>query len=143
MAGDHIRHAGCSCGAVRYEIRGDPVRVSVCHCKQCQLRTGSAFGISCYFPKRNVTVVQGSTHMYERSSDAGRWIRNQFCTSCGNTVLWEAEALPEAFGLAAGAFDQTDWVTPERHVWAESAQNWLSFPLDVEVLEKSNLGKEQ
>ena len=33
---------GCFCGAVRYETVGKPVRVSLCHCRYCQLRTGTA-----------------------------------------------------------------------------------------------------
>ena len=27
---------GCVCGSVRYVARGDPLRVTVCHCTWCQ-----------------------------------------------------------------------------------------------------------
>jgi hypothetical protein len=136
-----VRSGGCSCGAVRYETVGEPIRVSVCHCKQCQLRTGSAFGISCYFPKESVKVLQGSMKTYQRRSDDGRWFRTQFCGVCGSTVLWHLEALPEAIGVAGGSFDNTDWLDPKLHVWASSAQKWIHFPEGVEVLRESNIGK--
>lgn len=139
MGEDAIRHAGCSCGSVRYEVSGNPIRVSVCHCKDCQKRTGSAFGVGCYFRRENVQKLEGSTGLFERTSDAGRWVRNRFCLSCGNTVMWETEVLSHAVGLAAGSFDDTDWVDPKLHVWAGSAQRWTSFQSDAEVLTKSNI----
>jgi hypothetical protein len=37
---------GCQCGAVRYEIRGEPMSLYVCHCRECQRQSSSAFGIS-------------------------------------------------------------------------------------------------
>jgi hypothetical protein len=141
MSDDVVRGGGCSCGAVRFETTGDPVRVGVCHCKECQLRTGSAFGISCYFPADNVKVVQGSPKTYERTSDSGRWARIQFCSQCGSSVLFRVEARPESIGVAGGAFDDTDWIQPELHAWARSAQRWLELPDDVPVLQESAVGK--
>jgi len=40
---------GCACGKVRYHSIGKPARTGLCHCRYCQLRTGTAFGISVYF----------------------------------------------------------------------------------------------
>ena len=36
------RTGGCLCGAVRYELSGDPIRTMVCNCKNCQRTSGSA-----------------------------------------------------------------------------------------------------
>ena len=137
MSEDQVRSGGCSCGAVRYEARGDPIRVGVCHCKECQLRTGTAFGISCYFPKDKVTVLQGSMTIYERSSNSGRWARTQVWVVGCSTVLVNVEAQPQAIGVAGGSFDDTDWINPELHAWARSAQKGVHFPDDAEVLQES------
>lgn len=45
-----FHEGGCLCGAVRYRTEGLPVFTIVCHCRACQHRTGSAFGIGAYFP---------------------------------------------------------------------------------------------
>jgi hypothetical protein len=135
MVQETKRSGQCSCGAVRYEISGDPIRVTVCHCKECQRRTGSAFGVSCYFPKVKIKVLQGSMNTYERVSDGGRSLTYQFCKKCGTTVVWQAELLPQAMGVSGGTFDDTDWLKPERHVWANSAQGWIQFPEGAEVLQ--------
>ena len=55
---------GCFCGAVRYETVGKPIRVSLCHCRYCQLRTGTAFGIGVYFNSEQITFNEGATDTY-------------------------------------------------------------------------------
>ena len=37
---------GCQCGAIRYEVIGEPRQVVVCHCTDCQRQSGSAFGMT-------------------------------------------------------------------------------------------------
>lgn len=44
-----IREGGCLCGTVRYRVKGNPVRASVCHCTFCKRRTGSALGMLVLF----------------------------------------------------------------------------------------------
>jgi hypothetical protein len=36
---------GCLCGKVRYSADVEPAFVGVCHCKNCQKGTGSAFSV--------------------------------------------------------------------------------------------------
>lgn len=123
-----ITRAGqCACGAVRYVTTGKPITISACHCKQWQLRTGSAFGIGCYFPNDKVELLHGLTTTFERSSDSGRKIKFQFCSQCGTTVLWNAEILPNATGIAGGTFQDTDWIVPDKHVWTDCCQKWVDI----------------
>jgi hypothetical protein len=37
---------GCQCGAVRYELTGDPLPLAISHCNECQKQTARAFGMS-------------------------------------------------------------------------------------------------
>jgi hypothetical protein len=32
----NTRTASCTCGELRVEVTGEPIRVSVCHCDECQ-----------------------------------------------------------------------------------------------------------
>ena len=63
---------GCFCGAVRYKTVGKPARVSICHCRYCQLRTGTAFGIGVYFNSEQITFNDGAadTYSYETEMEA-------------------------------------------------------------------------
>jgi hypothetical protein len=33
---------GCACGALRYEISGEPIAMIDCQCRQCQRESGTA-----------------------------------------------------------------------------------------------------
>ena len=138
MAQNH--EGGCSCGAVRYRVIGTPVRSSVCHCSFCQRRTGSAFGIGIYFHDKDVEFLRGELKSYEhRSDETQRWLRMQFCATCGNTVTWTAEALPGIRAIAGGSFDDPGWLELNRHVWLRSAQKWVPIPDGVERFEHGSL----
>jgi len=79
-----IHEGGCLCGSVRYRAEGKPARVSVCHCTDCQRRTGSAFAVVAHFKKENLDVTGGPLSTYEyRSDESHRWIRLEFCLRCG------------------------------------------------------------
>ena len=62
---------GCLCGSVRYVASGDPAFTGICHCRNCQRYTGSAFEPVLGFPSAAVSiqgelktyqVAEGSTH---------------------------------------------------------------------------------
>ena len=74
---------GCGCGSVRYETIGNPTRAGICHCRYCQTRTGSAFGISVYFEESQVTILRGELTEYSFTNSSGRYFRNRFCKKCG------------------------------------------------------------
>jgi hypothetical protein len=121
-------------------VNGDAIRTSACHCTFCQRRTGSAFGISVYFKEGDVEITRGTLQTYEhRSDETGRWQRLQFCSNCGTTLTWIAEALPGARAIAGGTFDDPKSLQIKRHTWMRSAHSWMVPPKDAEVFEQSSL----
>ena len=131
-----VHEGGCLCGAVRYRVKNQPLRASICHCRNCQRRTGSAFGIGAYFRESDIEL-EGELSTYEyRSDETGRWLKMQFCLSCGNTVTWTAEALAGLRAIAGGSFDDPNWLKIDRHGWTRSKQKWVVYPPGVEVFEK-------
>jgi hypothetical protein len=135
-----IHEGGCLCGAVRYRVRGQPARNSACHCTFCQKRTGSAFGLGAYFNDDAVESLTGERRSYQhRSDESGRWLRIEFCTTCGGTVTWTAEALPGMRAFAGGSFDDPQWYRVTRHGWMRSAHRWFTPPAGVELFEKGTL----
>ena len=131
---DNRHEGGCVCSGVRYRTAGPPRRVSACACEWCQKRTGSALGISVYFDIAAVAFTSGALHHYRLKSDAGRWIETDFCPTCGTTVGWRLEFLPDWQGIAGGTFDRpTFWYDLERFVFARTKPAWLTLPDGIEV----------
>jgi len=51
--------AACNCGQLRLTCEGQPVRVSMCHCLECQRRTGAVLSVS-GAPERSSATKHGS-----------------------------------------------------------------------------------
>jgi hypothetical protein len=62
---------GCQCGTVRYEITDDPVALYVCHCRECQKQSSSAFGISVIVKRSEFRVARGEVKVWSRATDSG------------------------------------------------------------------------
>jgi hypothetical protein len=126
-----MREAACSCGQLRLEVDGDPVRVSVCHCLECQRRTGSAFGYQARFPRERVRF-SGEARDYVRSSDDGEERTFSFCPSCGGTVYYVTEGAHDTIAIPVGAFADPGFPEPGVSVWESRKHAWVTLPPDVE-----------
>ena len=114
---------GCLCGAVRFETVGKPARVSICHCRYCQLRTGTAFGIGVYFHSEQITSNNGATDTYSYDTENGSTTELLRCAKCGTTVSWTISlgALSHMVAIAGATFDPpTFWYDVEREVFTRS-----------------------
>jgi hypothetical protein len=97
------RIATCCCGKVCLQATGEPVAVSVCHCLDCQKRTGSAFGAQARYLSEQLEH-KGDTRAFTRTGSTGASITFHFCPECGTTVYWNPEKLPGQTTVALGAF---------------------------------------
>ena len=135
-----IHEGGCLCGSVRYRAKDKPARVSVCHCMDCQRRTGSAFAVVAHFKDENLEITGGPLSTYEyRSDESHRWIRFEFCPRCGTTVTLTSERSPGGRTVSGGTFDDPGWLRIERHVWTRSGVPWMVYPPGVEIFDKGSL----
>jgi hypothetical protein len=67
------RRASCTCGKLRLAAEGEPIRISMCHCLDCQKRTGSVFGVQARFPEDRVRI-DGPSTQFVRTADSGNRI---------------------------------------------------------------------
>lgn len=128
MTKPETRTAQCSCGQLHVECSGAPEKISVCHCLECQRRTGSAFGIAVFFRKEAV-VITGSSHIYQRIGDSGLPLRHHFCPNCGSTIFWYPERKPAHIALALGAFADPHFPAPQQAVYERSQHSWVTLSL--------------
>ena len=94
------RIAHCACGWLRATCAGEPVRSSVCHCLECQRRTGSAFGSNATYAGDQVRIEGESTAFRLRPSAEAAMARRR--SSLGERTCNESRCFTElkAYSLA-------------------------------------------
>jgi hypothetical protein len=128
------RHASCSCGQLRIETTGEPVRISVCHCRACQRRTGSAFGVQARFARTHV-AIRGRSSRYERAGDNGQKTTFHFCPDCGSTVHYQMAQYPDVIAIAVGAFADPGFPAPTVSVYEVRRHKWLQLLGPIEHMD--------
>ena len=131
------RRAACNCGELEIACEGEPVRVSMCHCLECQRRTGSAFSNQAWFSQQQITSISGNPTQFTRRSDAGRSVTFRFCPKCGSTVCWEAEAFHGHVAVAVGSFADPSFPAPAFSGWEARRHHWLE-PLCAMAIQHSD-----
>jgi len=58
---------GCYCGAVRYEIDGEPQASLQCHCRECQYISGGFAAALMLFPLEIFQLTSGEMKQFRRS----------------------------------------------------------------------------
>lgn len=118
----------CQCGFVSYRVLGDALRLNVCHCKDCQKQSGSAFGMSLVIPPEALEIRTGQLSTFEVTADSGRQKTCAFCPQCGVRIYNGTSAL---FSIKAGTLDDTSDLMPDAHYWTKSRQAWTDLPTDT------------
>ncbi|MFN2100418.1 GFA family protein [Altererythrobacter sp. MF3-039] len=126
--------ASCQCGALTATVSGDSARV-VCHCIDCQKRSGSPFGYIAYYSTDRVEV-SGESREYIRPTDLGGTFTNRFCPTCGSTILVQAGVHPDKVGIPVGAFADQNFAPPHRAVYDDRRHDWITLPEDLPTFAK-------
>ena len=126
---DTMRRATCQCGQLALACRGEPVRASVCHCLECQKRSGSSFAAQARFPSSHVTIT-GESKSWSRTGDDGGTATFRFCPNCGSSVFYIADGQPDLVAVAIGAFADPDFRQPDYSVYEERKHGWVAIEGD-------------
>ena len=104
---------GCQCGAVRYAVEGDLLRVGLCHCTDCRKTSGSAFTLFAIWP-RSAFSFTGHTATYKGRS---------FCPNCGSRVF---SLRADEAEIMAGSLDSAPTgLVPTYEIWIPRREEWL------------------
>ena len=114
-----ILRGGCNCGKVRLEIRGNPLRVGLCHCLTCRKETGSPFMAFAVWNLDRVSVL-GETGSWQAKTDA-----RHFCPACGSALFATDDASRE-IEVRLGTLDEApSSLVPSYELWVHRREHWL------------------
>lgn len=121
------RTASCRCGQLRATATGEPVRVSVCHCLNCQKRSGSAFAAQVRFRADQVRI-EGRSSTHVMTAGSGNSATHHFCPDCGSDVTYVNHGKFDGLiAIPLGAFDDPFAFTPAFSVWEKRKHDWVEI----------------
>ena len=114
---------GCQCGAVRYEVLGEPLRSGFCYCRDCQRATGSGHVPFMVLTRQNLQI-SGETNNYISENNSGGVTIRHFCSICGSRVFAEFGESQKLCSLYAGTLDDPNQFTPAIAVFTSRRADW-------------------
>ena len=117
---------GCFCGAITYEADVDPEKTSICHCRDCQQLTGTAFRVTVPAPEEDYRITRGTPKVFIKTAASGARRAQAFCPECGSHLYaTSAGEGPKVYGIRTGTARQRDRLVPRKQIWHGSKMEWL------------------
>ena len=137
------RVAQCACGRLSVTVDGEPEDVVGCHCDHCLRRSGSAYPVVAWFNRSQIAEVSGDSTVFNGlevngvAGPGGLVNYYNFCPTCGSTVYWTFDEIPESFPeelakrlpnifvIPVGSFADPNFPPPDRNLFPELRPTWL------------------
>ena len=116
-------HGRCHCGKIRFQISGDAVHSSICHCSDCLGQSGAPVAAWAMVPTINL-MVEGAAKDYA-SSESGR---RSFCGSCGTGLFFSNAPLRQMgmIQVRIAALEDPNVIAPKVQVQVAERIGWMA-----------------
>lgn len=113
---------GCQCGAIRYQVEGDPAHHALCHCRDCRASSGAPAMAWMAFPAPAFRVTQGEAKDYNSSGASHRF----FCGTCGTGLYFvNEEMLPGIVDIQSATLDDAAAHPPSAQIQTAGRLAWM------------------
>ncbi|MBN9409533.1 MAG: GFA family protein [Burkholderiales bacterium] len=114
---------GCHCGAIRYEVSGQPVYTALCHCTDCRRSAGAPMVAWGAYPEGSFALLRGEPRTFNSSGTSYR----SFCADCGSGLYFRNEqVLPGLVDIQIATLDDPDRLPPQIHVQTAERLHWIA-----------------
>jgi hypothetical protein len=111
----------CQCGAVQFQIQGDPKWIAHCHCADCRRATGAAVSTYVGVEWEQTEFPKGSPSTYCSS----KGVKRTFCANCGSPIAYQGERWPSEIHFFVGLFERAEDLVPHEQVYEAERLPWL------------------
>ena len=117
-------HGKCHCGKIEFHAEVDPEKVSLCHCTDCQVMTGTAYRVSARINAGDFHLTKGQPKIYIKTPDSGVKRVQAFCGDCATPLYAEPVENPKSKSLRIGCLAERAFLPPKQQTWCGSALTW-------------------
>ena len=124
---------GCHCGAIRYEIEGNPIVHALCHCSDCRRSSGAPMVGWAMHPAATVKVTKGAPTIRHSSAHG----RRHFCAQCGTGLFYTNEQmLPGIIDVQSATYDNPDAIPAQAHIQIAERIGWMAKAHELPTFER-------
>ncbi|HKJ08278.1 MAG TPA: GFA family protein [Gammaproteobacteria bacterium] len=123
MLTDITVKGGCLCGAVRYEVTGEPARFYHCHCQRCRKATGTGHASNVMLKADSIRWLGDESLLRSYKLPEVERFGTHFCSNCGSLMPREVPALGMVL-IPAGSLDSEPGIEPMSHIFYDSRAPW-------------------
>lgn len=113
----------CLCGAVRYEVTGEPQRFFHCHCSRCRKATGTGHASNLFLQPGSLKWASGEGQLRSFKVPEAKRFTNVFCATCGSRLPRQIQG-SDAVIIPAGSLDDEAPLKPQARIFYGSRASW-------------------
>ena len=125
---DETFEGGCFCGAVRFAMRGRPMFIHACHCKDCRRQSGGPFVINGLIEADRISLSEGAPACRTLATDSGYPHDLFVCADCGSPLWSDYGRRGWMLFVRLAALDAPERFTPDVHIYTVSKLPWVPLP---------------
>jgi hypothetical protein len=129
-------NGSCHCGQIKYQAEVDPEKAYLCHCRDCQMLSGTAYRASVAAPSNTFRLLSGKPRDYIKTAESGRKRIQAFCPDCGTPIYSTAIENTPVYILRLGCLEQKDMIKLEKQIWCKDAFKWSMTLEQIPQIEK-------
>ena len=123
----------CLCGAIGYQLSGEPKVVALCHCSDCRRSAGAPVVAWAMFPEAALSVTKGQPKMINSSGTAMR----SFCADCGSGLFYRNEpVLPGIVDVQSSTLDHPEALPPAVQIQTAERLSWMKHVHELPEFER-------
>jgi len=117
----------CLCGEVSYQVKHQFNNFYICHCRQCQQLTGSAFAANIFTDPENIEWLSGHEGV-SKYNHPSRGFSKAFCSKCGSALPFLNKS-GQSLIIPAGSLSKAFEEIPEANIFVNEEAHWLKAGL--------------
>ena len=113
----------CSCGDMRFELDGRPIRMHHCHCGRCRRARGGAHATNVIYQIAALRYTQGENRLVDFDLPGAEFFGTSFCGNCGGAMPRRSPARGVVV-VPIGSMDSDPGINPLAHQFVASKAAW-------------------
>jgi hypothetical protein len=113
----------CLCGAVKYEVTGEPKRFFHCHCSRCRKATGTGHASNLFVQPGALRWLRGEEQIRSFKVPEAKRFTNNFCSACGSRLPRQAKD-GDIVMIPCGSLDDDAPIKPQARIFSGSRAAW-------------------